>query len=104
MNDTKIMTSLDDTKELRSAIAENPELPIVVFVGEESYSGEYSYNLAEVSKIEVKEITWDRGLCVEKEEYKDRLRDQFYDECAKAEIENILRHVEFLKAIVIYVG
>lgn len=84
MNNTSIYASLDNTGELRKMILDNPDLPLVIFAGEESYTGDYSYNLAEVSKIEIKDITYDGELYVDK------------DDCEEGE--------EFLKAIVVYVG
>lgn len=45
-----------DSTELRKAIAENPELPIVVMVGSDAASDEYGYTYCEVVKAEVGEI------------------------------------------------
>ena len=41
MNNTNLPCSLDDTTELRKLIIENPDLPLIVFAGEESWSGDY---------------------------------------------------------------
>ncbi len=43
-------TSMGDTDKLKKMILENPDLPLCIFAGKESYSGEYCYNLAKVSK------------------------------------------------------
>lgn len=45
-----------DSTELRTAIAENPELPIVVMVGRNAALEEYGYTYCEVVKAEVGEI------------------------------------------------
>lgn len=37
---------LNDNKELRKLILENPDLPLLIFAGEDCNSGEYSYELA----------------------------------------------------------
>lgn len=114
MNNTNIMTSLDDAKELRKLILENTDLPIVIFAGEESYTGEYAYNLAEVTDVKVKEITFDGELYIDKSDYRDKLYKEYQggftisglvmqkelNEC----IDNIVGRTEFVKAIVVYVG
>lgn len=45
-----------DSTELRKAIAENPELPIVVMVGREAACYEYGYTYCEVVIAKVGEI------------------------------------------------
>ncbi len=109
MNNTKIGTSLDDTKELRKTILENPELPLVIFAGEESWSGEYSYNLAELSSVHIEELTYDGEHYVEKEDFKDQQYDKYNDSYDTEEelekyVESIMNNQEFVRAIVIYVG
>jgi hypothetical protein len=109
MNNTKIGTSLDDTKELIKLILENTELPLVIFAGEESYCGEYAYNLAEVSQFKIEELTFVGEYYIEKSDYKDELYDKLDDEYDTPEklehaVENIMNETEFVKAIVIYVG
>lgn len=41
MNNTKLPVSLEDTTELRKLIIENPNLPLLIFCGEEANSGNY---------------------------------------------------------------
>ena len=72
MNNTKIATSLDNTEKLRKIILENPDLPLVIFVGEEGWSGEYSYNLAEVSNIHIGELAFDGEYYVDKKDFKNQ--------------------------------
>lgn len=109
MNNTKIMTSLDDTDELRKVILDNPELPIIIFAGEESYCGEYAYNLAEIRTVKIKELTMLDEIYVDKDDFRDRLNDRLAatyetEEKLSHAIDNVIKETEFLKAIVIYVG
>ena len=109
MNNTNIRTSLDNTDELRNMILENPNLPLVIFAGEESYSGEYSYNLTEISSIKIETLAIDGEYYVEKEDFKEKLFDRYcdnYDTDDEIEryVNGIIDNTEFLKAIVIYVG
>lgn len=117
MNNTKLPVSLKDTTELRKLIIDNPDLPLIIFCGEESWDGEHSYCSASASKGSIQELTlyenvydatWmDREDYAEKladdlcddEEYKG-MTDQEYD----AMIDQKVNETEFVKAIVIYVG
>ena len=47
MNETKSNCSLNDTTVLRKLILENPDLPLLIFCGEDSCSGEYPYEQAD---------------------------------------------------------
>lgn len=109
MNNTSIGTSLDDTFELRKTILENPDLPLVIFAGEESYCGEYSYNLAEISSVKIEELTLEGEWYIERSDYEDRLFDKLSDEYEDDEhlnhaVEILMKETEFVKAIVVYVG
>jgi hypothetical protein len=109
MNNTNIGTSLDDTKDLRKIILENPDLPLVIFAGEESYCGEYAYNLAEISSVEIKELTLDGEYYIEKEEFEEKLNDRLCDDYETNEelekyVKERMESQEFVKTIVIYVG
>ena len=117
MNNTKLPVSLEDTTELRKLIIDNPDLPLLIFCGEESWDGEHSYSSASASKGSIQELTlyesvydavWmDREDYAEKladdlcddEEYKD-MTDEEYDKI----IDQKVKETEFVKAIVIYVG
>lgn len=113
MNNTNLNCSLNDTTELRKLITGNPDLPLLIFCGEDSWNDEYPYEQVDASDGEIKELTlyndwWldkddyeeklSDDLC-DKEEYKD-LSDEEYDSMIKQKIEE----TEFVKAIVIYVG
>lgn len=53
MNNTSLPCLLNDTTELRNLILENPDLPLLIFAGEEAWNGEYSYESAENVRISV---------------------------------------------------
>ena len=104
---------MNDTTELRKLILNNPDLPLLIFCGEDSWHDEYPYEQADASSGEIKELTLYKGwwldrvdneyklsddLC-DKEEYKN-LSDKEYDNMIKQKI----LETEFVKAIVIYVG
>ncbi|MCI8409312.1 MAG: hypothetical protein HFJ09_08605 [Lachnospiraceae bacterium] len=110
---SKIGTSLENTKELRELILNNPELPLLIFVGEEAYTGEFPCNMAEVNFVGIEELTVYKDFCIEKEEYKEQLIDDLgdveeYKELSDIEysrmIDQKVEEAEYIKAIVMYVG
>ena len=110
---SKIETSLENTNKLKELILNNPNLPLLIFVGEEPYTGEFPYNMTEVSFVEIEELTVYKNYYIEKEEYKEELmhdlRDvEEYKELSYIEyfemIEQKVEEAEYTKAIVIYVG
>lgn len=113
MNTTKLNCSLNDTTRLRNLILENPDLPLLIFCGEDSWHDEYPYEQAEASDGEVKELTMYNNHWMDKGDYEDILSDDLYDEEEYKDLSDeeysrmIKRKVaetEFVKAIIIYVG
>lgn len=106
--------SLNDTGELRNLILENPELPLLIFVGEEAYCPDYAYTMAYPNRVEIEELTlYNDERWVDYDGYKDWLIDDLSDEekyknLSDEEYEKMIdekmEEVEFVKAIVIYVG
>ena len=105
--------SLKDTAKLRKLILENPELPVLIFVGEYAYQGEYSYNQANASKVEVENLTLYKEEWISEDEYKDILCNDLADEeeykdLSDEEYEKMINKrvedTEFVEAIVIFVG
>lgn len=105
--------SIKDTSILRKLILENPELPVLVFVGEEAYQGEYSYNQADASKGEVEYLTLYKEEWIGEDEYKDILYNDLADEeeykdLSDEEYEKMINKrvedTEFVEAIVIFIG
>lgn len=113
MSKTKLNCSLNDTTELRKLIIENPDLPLLIFCGEDSWHDEYPYEQADASGGEIKELTLYKDWWFDKDDYEDKLSD---DLCDQEEYKNLsdkeynrmikekVAETEFVKAIVIYVG
>lgn len=117
MNNTKLPVSLKDTTELRKLIIENPDLPLIIFCGEESWDGEHVYNSASASKGSIQELTlYDDGydsIWMDREDYAEKLADDLCDEEEYKDmtdeeydkmVDQKVNETEFVKAIVIYVG
>ena len=114
MNNTNLSCSLNDTTILRNLILENPDLPLLIFVGEEAWSGEYGYEQADVVRGEIQELSlYNDEVWMDYDDYEDRLTDDLsyeeeYENLSDDEYEKMIdekmKEVEFVKAIVIYVG
>lgn len=113
MNNTGLNCSLNDTTELRNLILENPELPLLIFCGEDSWHDEYPYEQADVGKVGIQELTFYNDWWMDKEDYEDRLSDDLCDEEEYKDlsdqeynqmIEQKVAETEFVKAIVVYIG
>lgn len=113
MNNTALNCSLNDTTKLRNLILENPDLPLLIFCGEDSWHDEYPYEQADVGKVGIQELTFYNDYWMDKDDYEDRLSD---DLCEKEEYKDLsdekynhiinqkVAETEFVKAIVIYIG
>lgn len=113
MNTTKLNCSLNDTTNLRNLILENPELPLLIFCGEDSWHDEYPYERAYASSGEIKELTLYNDYWMNKDDYEDKLSDDLsdqeeYEGLSDEEYNKMIKQkvadTEFVKAIVIYVG
>lgn len=113
MNDLKSQCSLKDTTVLRNLILENPELPLIVFVGEDAWTGDYSYNQAYASNGRAEELTLYGDRWMDRDDYEEELSNDLCDEeeyknLSDEEwdkmIEQKVAETEFVKAIVLYVG
>lgn len=110
---SKIGTSLENTNKLKELIVNNPQLPLLIFVGEEAYTGEFPLNMAEVNSVGIEELTVYKNYYMEKEEYKEQLIDDLsdveeYKKLSDVEyfemIDKKVEETEYTKAIVVYVG
>lgn len=108
---TKKDCSLADTTELRKLILENPDLPLVVFCGEESWSGDYNYSQAYVGKVKIQEMTLYNEKWLEIDDYEEELGEDLcdeYEDIDKEELKKMIQdkvaETEFVEAIVVYVG
>ena len=114
MSNTNLPVSLEDTTKLRKLIIENPDLPLLIFCGEESYYDDgYPYSMAYASNAEIQELTLYNDVWMDKDDYAEKLSDDLCDEEEyinmtddeyDAMIEQKVNETEFVKAIVIYVG
>lgn len=80
MNSTKLPVSLEDTAELRKLIIENPDLPLIVFCGDDCWHDFYPYEKANVNGCDVKELTLYNDWWLDKEDYTEKLGDDLADE------------------------
>lgn len=113
MNNTKLPVSLEDTTGLRELIIENPDLPLLIFCGPETNSGEYPYENNKDVGCDIQELTLYKDWWIPKDEYEEQLRDDLCDEEEYKDttdeeydemINQKVNETEFVKAIVIYVG
>lgn len=113
INNSKYDLSLNDTSNLRNLILENPELPLLIFAGEESWCGEWTYNQVDASEGKVVSLILYNDLWLDEDEYRDRLIDDLCDEDEYKDlsddeyykmIDEKIANSEFCNAIVIYVG
>lgn len=113
MNNTKFNCSLNDTTILRNLILENPELPLLIFCGEEAWSGDWCYNQAYASDGKIESLTLYGDTWMDEDDYRDKLsedlcEDPEYKDLPDEDYEKMLdkkvAETEFVTAIVIYVG
>lgn len=113
MNRTKLDCSINDTAILRNLILENPELPLLIFCGEDAHNDEFSYSQAEVKSMEVEKLTLYKQCWLTEEDYEETLFQDLADEVKYKDlqdedydkmIERKVAETEFVKAIVIWVG
>ena len=90
-----------DSAELRKAIAENPELPIVVMIGREAACDDYCYTYCESVSCRVGEILdccvpWSEEIYSDKDDFEEDLADylcgsdKMYAQMSDSEFERIL--------------
>lgn len=105
--------SLNNTAELRKLLLENPDLPLLIFCGEDSWHDRYPYEQAEARNGGVKELTQYKGWWMDKEDYKDNLSEDLYNleeykNLSEEEYDQMIKEKvakeEYVKAIVLYVG
>lgn len=113
MNNTNLPVSLEDTIELRKLIIDNPDLPLIVFCGDDSWHDWYPYEKANVNSCDIQELTLYKDWWIPKDEYEEQLRDDLCDEeeyigMTDEEYDRMIdqkvNETEFVNAIVIYVG
>ena len=107
-----LMTQKDCTT-LKRLIVENPEAPLLIFVGEEANSGEYQYESVPSGSAFLEEITMYGDQWLNKDDFEevlgdDMANDEQYENLSDEELDDevakIVAETAFVKAIVIYVG
>lgn len=105
--------SIKDTTILRNLILENPELPVLIFCGEEAWSGDYGYTQARASYGEIEELTLYCEMWLNEDDYREKLENNLCDEEEYKDlsdeewnkmIDERVKETEFIRAIVIWVG
>ena len=113
MNNTNLNCSLNDTTKLKNLILENPDLPLLIFCGEDSWHDEYPYEQADASEGEIQELTLYDNYWMDRDDYEEKLIDNLCDEEEYKDMSNEefdkmitqkVEETEFVKAIVIYIG
>ena len=113
IDNTQFDLSLNDTSNLRQLILENPDLPLLIFCGEEAWCGEWTYNQADASRGKIQTLTLYHDVWVDEDDYRERLVDDLCDEEEYKDlsdeeyfkmIDQKVAETVFAKAIVIYVG
>lgn len=113
MNKTSFNCSLNDTTILRNLILEHPDLPVLIFCGEEAWQGEYGYNQADASFGKVEKLTLYGETWLNEDDYDEKLRNDLADEeeykyMTDNEFDEMvnqrIKETEFVEAIVIWVG
>ena len=114
MNNTNLNCSLNDTTILRNLILENPDLPLLIFCGEDSWSGEWGYEQVDARNGEIKELTLFSEQWMDKSDYEEALAESLlcdeekYKNMSDEEFDKVINQIvaetEFVKAIVVYVG
>lgn len=115
MKDLQAEMTLANCVELKNMIVQNPELPLLIFVGEEAWEDNGAYNSVKPVTPYIEELTICEKLdrWMDKVEYEDYLRvvlaqyeefNMLSDEEFDAEVEKQMQQTAFMKAITIWVG
>ena len=84
--------TLKDCVELKKMILEHPDLPLLIFCGEDAWCDEFQYTQAMSITPSIENLTIYGGQWMDEDDYGEKM------------IEQEIEETEFTKAIVIYVG
>lgn len=110
MNKLKACMSQASCESLKELIVNNPEAPLLIFVGEEAV--EYRYESTAVINVDLEELTLYTGIWMTKKDYEDALRldmsyDERYDNLSSeefdVEVAKIIDKTAFIKTITVYI-
>lgn len=77
---------LQDTAKLRKLIIENPDMPLMIFVGQDTYNDEYMYTACTSVKAKIGEVldcddqVTEGEIFCDRTEFEDKLRIYLEDE------------------------
>ena len=76
---------LHETEALKKLIIENPDLPLLVFAGEDANIGDYSYMCCEYVRVEKGEVLDCKGpndeiIYTDRQHLKDDIEEAIYDD------------------------
>lgn len=112
INNAAFETSLNNTAKLKELIVQNPELPLLIFCGEECWQGDYTFNMAYAREPSIEVLTLYGDIWLPEEDVEEELFDDLADEPEyehlsneeyRGMIEQRVAEMEACKAIVIYV-
>lgn len=113
VDELKDFMTQKDCKDLKELIISNPEAPLLIFAGEEAWTGDWSYNSVDAGYASLRLITLYGEEWLDEDEFEDKVRDamaddeqyeNLSDEEFDKEFAKIKAETAFIKAIVIYVG
>ena len=105
----KIFTNYTLTKEsdeLKKLILENPDLPIVVLVGEESYGGDYPWVFCSSISFGIDEILdcdyydYDDTVFTDRDRLEEKIADDLYEEYNEAVKRELEKYEPYWKKVI----
>lgn len=102
-----------DCKELKELIINNPEAPMLILCGEESWTSDYCYESQADMYIHLDPLTLYNDIWISKDDYEEKLRDDMagdpdYKNLSDEEFDKaankIVAETAFVNTICIYVG
>lgn len=96
-----------DCKDLKKMIVENPELPLLIFCGEDSYYDDgYGYCSQQDARVCIQELVLYNNEWIEKSDYRDKLKTDgdFSNEEFDKYLDKLVEEVQAIKAICVWVG
>lgn len=112
INNDAFDVSLNNTTKLKELVVKNPELPLLIFCGEDCWTGDYSFNMACAREPSIEVLTlygdvWMPEYVVEEKLADDLANESEYEHLSDEEyaktISQKVAEMEACKAIVIYV-
>ena len=104
--------TLQNCEELKQMIIQHPDYPLIIFCGEDSWSGDYQYTQVVNARCAIQNLAlYNNELWLEEDDYEERLQidlsdNEEYKDMGDEEfykmISKLMEEIEFLPTIVIY--